>query len=69
MDSVRIDKYLWAIRVFKTRTEASEACKGNKVKVNGADAKPSRDVKVGDEIQVSVNLTVVPGNSAWVLAS
>ena len=52
MDSVRIDKYLWAIRVFKTRTEASEACKGNKVKVNGADAKPSRDVKVGDEIQV-----------------
>ena len=52
MDSVRIDKYLWAIRVFKTRTGASEACKGNKVKVNGADAKPSRDVKVGDEIQV-----------------
>ena len=52
MDSVRIDKYLWAIRVFKTRTEASEACKGNKVKVNGADVKPYRDVKVGDEIQV-----------------
>ena len=52
MESVRIDKFLWAIRVFKTRSEAAEACKGNRVKVNDADAKPSRDVKVGDVITV-----------------
>lgn len=52
MESVRIDKFLWAIRAFKTRSEAAEACKGNRVKVNDADAKPSSDVKVGDVITV-----------------
>ena len=51
-DEVRIDKYLWAIRVFKTRSEAAEACKGNKVKVNGADAKPSKMIRIGDIIRV-----------------
>lgn len=49
---VRIDKYLWAIRVFKTRSEAAEACKTNKVHVNGAEAKSSRVVKEGDIIIV-----------------
>ncbi|MBQ7194560.1 MAG: RNA-binding S4 domain-containing protein [Bacteroidales bacterium] len=52
MVEMRIDKYVWAIRCFKTRTEATDACKGNKVKVNGADAKPSRELKPGDEITV-----------------
>ena len=51
-DSVRIDKYLWAIRVYKTRSEATDACSGNKVKVSGAPAKPSRMVKVGETIEV-----------------
>ena len=51
-DSVRIDKYIWSIRCFKTRTEATDACKGNKVKVNGVPAKPSREVKIGDSITV-----------------
>ena len=50
MEEVRIDKYLWAIRVYKTRTDATDACKGGKVRVNGADTKPSRTVKVGDTI-------------------
>lgn len=49
---VRIDKYLWAIRVFKTRTDATEACKGGKVKVGNVNAKPSRSVQAGDVIYV-----------------
>jgi len=52
MDSVRLDKYLWAIRVFKTRSEAADACNGNKVKLNGVNAKPSKAVKAGDVIEV-----------------
>ena len=51
-DVVRIDKFLWAIRAFKTRTEAADACKGGKVKVAGVNAKPSRDVKEGEVITV-----------------
>ena len=50
MEEVRIDKYLWSIRVYKTRSEATDACKGGKVRVNGADIKPSKAVKVGDTI-------------------
>ena len=52
MDSVRIDKYLWAIRVFKTRSEATDACNGNKVKLAGLNAKPSKAVKAGDVLEV-----------------
>lgn len=51
-DSVRIDKFIWAIRLFKTRSDATEACKGNKVKVDGNVSKPSREVKIGDTIEV-----------------
>ena len=50
MTEVRIDKYLWSIRVCKTRSEATDACKGGKIRVNGADTKPSKMVKVGDTI-------------------
>jgi len=50
MEEVRIDKYLWSIRVYKTRTDATDACKGGKVRVNGADTKPSKPVKIGDTI-------------------
>ena len=50
MEEVRIDKYLWSIRVYKTRTDATDACKGGKVRVNGSDIKPSKSVKVGDVI-------------------
>lgn len=50
MEELRIDKYLWSIRVYKTRTDATDACKGGKVRVNGGDTKPSKPVKVGDVI-------------------
>lgn len=52
MNEVRIDKWMWATRIFKTRTIAVEACKKNRVMVNDALVKPSRMIKVGDIIQV-----------------
>ena len=52
MEEVRIDKYLWSIRVFKTRSEATVACNGGKVRLNGSDVKPSKAVKPGDVIVV-----------------
>lgn len=49
---VRIDKFLWSIRVYKTRTEAADACRSGKVQVNGVEVKASRDVKAGDIVTV-----------------
>ena len=51
-DSVRLDKFVWAIRCYKTRSEATDACNGNKVHINDAPAKPSKAVKIGDRISV-----------------
>lgn len=48
----RIDKWLWAARIYKTRTLASDACKNGRITINGALAKPSRTVKVGDKVGV-----------------
>ena len=50
--SVRIDKYLWAVRVYKTRSLATEACKKGRVSIGDAPAKPSRTVSSGDVIEV-----------------
>ena len=52
MNEGRIDKWMWATRIFKTRTIALEACKKNRVSVGGVSVKPSRMIKVGDVISV-----------------
>ena len=52
MADVRIDKYLWAIRAFKTRTDAADACKGGKVKIGNVNAKSSKLVQSGDILNV-----------------
>lgn len=52
MNEVRVDKWLWAMRVFKTRTVATEACKKGRVYVGNVLAKPSRVIKVGDVVNV-----------------
>jgi len=51
-EKLRIDKYLWAIRLFKTRTLAAEACDRGKVKQNGTSVKAAKTVNVGDEYEV-----------------
>ena len=51
-EKLRIDKYLWAIRLFKTRSQAADACDKSKVKLNGENVKASKTVTVGDEYEV-----------------
>jgi len=59
VERVRIDKWLWAARFFKTRSLASQAVDGGKVKLNGQRVKPAKDVKPGDE------LLIFAGELAW----
>jgi ribosome-associated heat shock protein Hsp15 len=49
---LRLDKYLWAIRLFKTRSMSAAACESGKVKFDGGQAKPSKNVSIGDEYEV-----------------
>jgi ribosome-associated heat shock protein Hsp15 len=55
-EKLRIDKYLWSIRAFKTRTLASDACKAGRVKLDGNNIKPSHEVKIGEIYQITKGL-------------
>jgi ribosome-associated heat shock protein Hsp15 len=57
VDSTRIDKWVWAIRLYKTRSDATDACRGGHVKVNGQTAKPAASVTVGDRVVVRAHGT------------
>ncbi|MGC0365989.1 ribosome-associated heat shock protein Hsp15 [Rhodococcus sp. 27YEA15] len=52
--SVRVDSWTWAVRLFKTRSQAATACRSGHVRVNGASAKAAQQVKAGDEVRVRV---------------
>jgi ribosome-associated heat shock protein Hsp15 len=62
VDRVRVDKWLWAARFFKTRGAATEAVLGGHVQVNGARVKPARDVAVGDRLEIT------RGQQRWTVA-
>ena len=51
-EDIRIDKWLWAVRIFKSRSDAAEACRMNRVMLNGSYCKPSREIKEGDVVSV-----------------
>jgi len=51
---MRIDKWLWTVRLFKTRSMATDACNAGKVKINSVSCKPSREIKMDDEIQIRI---------------
>lgn len=52
MEETRIDKWMWAVRIFKTRSIATDACKKGRVLVDGVSVKPSRNIRAGEVIQV-----------------
>jgi ribosome-associated heat shock protein Hsp15 len=52
VDTVRVDKWLWAVRIYKTRALATDACRRGRILVNGLQAKPSKELKTGDRITV-----------------
>jgi ribosome-associated heat shock protein Hsp15 len=57
VESTRVDKWLWSVRLMKTRSNAAEACRGGHVRVNGRPAKPATTVVPGDEVRARVGET------------
>ncbi|GAB3695140.1 RNA-binding S4 domain-containing protein [Nocardiopsis oceani] len=56
-DSTRVDRWLWAVRLVKTRADSAQACRGGHVRVNDRPAKPATTVKVGDEVRLRLHGT------------
>lgn len=54
VDETRVDRWVWAVRVYKTRSAATTACRGGHVRVNGRPAKPATTVRVGDHVEATV---------------
>ena len=54
MDSTRVDRWLWAVRIFKTRSQATDACRAGHVRINDAKVKPAAPVRVGDTVSARV---------------
>jgi ribosome-associated heat shock protein Hsp15 len=77
LERIRVDKWLWSVRIFKSRTIASDICKENKVKINGQVVKPSALVGIGDMLEVKKDnfnmqykvLGIVPTRVSAVLAA
>lgn len=55
METTRVDRWLWAVRLYKTRSMATDACRGGHVEVNGVPAKPAATVRVGDRVTAKVD--------------
>lgn len=55
LETTRVDRWLWAVRLYRTRADATEGCKGGHVQVNGAAAKPATSVRVGDRVEAMVH--------------
>jgi ribosome-associated heat shock protein Hsp15 len=55
VEATRVDRWLWAVRVYKTRSAATDGCRGGHVRVNGTPAKPATPVRVGDRVEATVH--------------
>ena len=55
METVRVDQWIWAVRLYKTRSEATEACRAGHVRVNGGVVKPAAKLRVGDRVEAKVH--------------
>lgn len=55
-ENVRVDKWLWAVRIYKTRSLATDACKNGRVRIGGQIIKPSREIKINDEVSIHLGI-------------
>ena len=56
IENVRVDKWLWAVRIYKTRSLATDACRSGRVRIGGQIVKPSREIKIDDEVSIHLGI-------------